>query len=83
MDWVGDCRSCCRSFTCRVAPRGRTQVMSKFWDSINPEDPFANTENFGPVLPNGRNAYGMTKDEIYFAIHGKTQKQIKKEMGNE
>lgn len=54
--------------------------MSKFWSLINPEDPFASTENFGPMLPNGRNTCGMTKDEIYFAIHGKTQRQIQKDM---
>ncbi len=50
------------------------------WNSINPVDPFASTENFGPMLPNGRNACGMSKDEIYFAIHGKTERQVRKEM---
>ena len=50
--------------------------MSEFWNL----NPFAKTENFGPVLPNGRNATGMTKDEIYYAIHGKTQTQSQKEL---
>lgn len=54
--------------------------MSTFWSNIDSQDPFANTENFGPMLPNGRNAYDMSKEDIYFALHGKTQKQVQKEM---
>ena len=50
--------------------------MTKIWNL----NPFHNPENFGPVLPNGRNAYGMSKDDIYFAIHGKTQRQAQKEL---
>lgn len=40
-------------------------------------------KNFGPMLPNGRNATGMSKEDIYFAIHGKTQRQVQKEMKND
>lgn len=53
--------------------------MSKFW-KIDPEVP---TENFGPMLPNGRNAYGMSPADIYFAIHGKTERQARKEIEND
>ncbi len=54
--------------------------MGNVWDNIDPEDPFEATENFGLMLPNGRNTCGMSKEDIYFAIHGKTQKQVQKEM---
>lgn len=54
--------------------------MGNFWSNIDPEDPFASTENFGPMLPNGRNAFDMSKADIYFAIHGKTERQVQKEM---
>ena len=56
--------------------------MANYW-KLNPLPRSAKLVNFGSMLPNGRNAYGMSKDDIYFAMYGKTEKQTKKDAGTD